>query len=515
MAMNRLLPLVLSLLSLPLYAETADTVLLHGKVYTGDPAHFAQAIAISGKRILAVGTDAEIDALSDHNTSKYDLSGAVVIPGMNDAHVQLAIGPDRQRISTTEAASFDEVRAGLEWITSESAGDVWVGGIIGPEVLRDPRMTSAFLDTITKHRRVMLETNSGHAGVWSDSALTSIHAGSMADPAGGWFGHDAQGKVDGKAYEYAHFLLKQRLADLADDEQVQTVIHDAGADALLHGVTTLQNVSLLPYARFHRATMRAGVAARLREMELVLPGEPSSAGHPTEYVVDGTPLDHTAAISGVYPGTKDENGKVNFTTDQLKAMLNATKQSVQQPLFDVAGDRAIRIVLDAIDGAAVPPATRVRLDRGDGVTGDLLARAAKAGVVIVATPARFGLRSFYPAQQNVFALKTILANKIPLAFGSEGGSSNPFVAIQNAVNNGAESLTVAQAVDALTAGGAYAEMAEKDKGTLAPGKLADLAVLTQDIFHIASSSLPETRATMTMVDGKVVSGALLPFQQRN
>src|SRR5205823_6323035 len=181
---------------------------------------------------------------------------------------------------------------------------------------------------------------------------------------------------------------------------------------------------------------------------------------------------------GIYPGSKDENGKVNFTMDQIAALLNATNQAVQQPLFDVAGDRAIRIVLDAVDAATVPPSTRVRLDRADGLTGDLLTRAAKAGVVVVATPARFDLRSLYPKEQTVFALKTILANKIPLAFGSEGGSSNPFVAIHNAVNNGTESITVAQALDAFTLGGAYAEMAEKDKGMLAAGKLADLAVLT-------------------------------------
>ena len=508
--MKRLLPLVLSLLPFSLYAESADTILLHGKVYTGDPTHFAQAIAIGGKRIMAVGTDAEIEALATHNTEKLDLNGAVVIPGLNDAHVQVTIGPEYQKIATTEGASFDEVKSALEWITSESAGDMWIGGIVGPEVLRDPRMTSAWLDKITSNRRVMLETNSGHAGVWSDSALSSIHAGNMADPAGGWFSRNAQGQLDGKAYEYAHFILKQRLADLADDERIQNAIHDAAADALIHGITTLQNVSLAPYSRFHRGAMRADVKGRLREAELVIPGAPSNAGHPTVYVIDGTPLDHTAAISGIYPGTKDENGKVNFTSDQIVAFLNATKQSAEQPLFDVAGDRAIRIVLDAVDAAAVPATTRVRIDRADGISGDLLARAAKAGVVVVATPSRFGLRPLYPQQQAVFALKTILANKIPLAFGSEGGSPNPFVAIMNAVNNGAESITVAQAVDAFTAGGAYAEMAEKDKGTLAPGKLADLAVLTQDIFHIAPSSLPETRAVMTMVNGKVASGALMP-----
>jgi predicted amidohydrolase YtcJ len=508
--MKRLVLLLLTLFPFALFAETADTVLLHGKIYTGDPTHFAQAIAISGKRVLAVGTDEEISALGDHSTTKFDLNGALVIPGLNDAHAEITPMPPRLRISTTEAATFDEVRAALEWVSSESASDTWIGGIVGPEVLRDPRMTSAWLDTITKHRRVMLETNSGHAGVWSDSALSSIRAGNASDPVGGWFSRDSQGRPDGKAYEYAHFMLKQKLADIADDDAVQGAIHDACAEALTYAVTTIQNVSLLPYSRFHRGAMRASTAMRIREMELVIPGAPSSASHPTSYVVDGTPVDRSAAISGIYPGTKDENGKVNFTSDQIVALLNATKQSAQQPLFDLAGDRAARVLLDAVDAAAVPPATRVRIERADGLAGDLVARAAKVGVVVVANPARFGLRPLYPQQQTFFALKTLLANKVPLAFGSEGSTSSPFVAIMNAANNGAESITVAQALDAYTSGGAYAENIEKEKGTLAAGKLADLAVLTQDIFHVPSSSLPDTRAVMTMIDGKVVSGALVP-----
>jgi len=505
--MKLILALLLSLFPASLFAETADTVLLHGKIYTGNPEHFAQAIAIGGKRILAVGTDAEISALADHSTTKLDLRGAVVIPGLNDAHAQITPMPPRLRIATVDTATFEDVRAALEWVTSESAADMWISGVIGGEVLRDPRVNSAWLDSFTKHRNVVLETSSGHAGIWSDSALSAIRAGGMSDPAGGWYGHDAQGRIDGRAYEYAHFLLKQKLADLTDNDDAEQAIHDGAAEALLYGVTTLQNVTIFPYSRFHRSAIRANTPVRIREMEVGIPGTPSNATHPTSYVVDGTPVERTAAISGVYPGTKDENGRLDFTSDQLAALLAATKQAAQQPLFDVAGDRAVRVLLDAAAAAAIDPATRLRIERGDGLSGDLIPRAAKAGVVVVAIPSRFSMRSLYPREQPSFQLKTLLANKVPLAFGSEG-SVNPYANIMAAVNNGAESISVAQAVDAYTSGSAYADMAEKDKGTLAVGKLADLAVLTQDIFHISSSSLPETRALMTMIDGKVVSGSL-------
>ena len=509
--MKRLLGLLLALFPFALFAETADTVLLHGKVYTGDPAHFAQAIAISGKRILAVGTDAEIGALADRSTTKLDLNGAVVIPGLNDAHSQITPMPPRMRMTTVESASFDDVKAALEWASSESPAEMWITGVINASVLRDPRMTSAFLENVTTHHRVILETSSGHASLWSDSALSAIRAGSMSDPVGGWYGHDSQGRVDGRAFEYAHYSLKQKLAYLAEDQEVQQTIQEALANDIAHGVTSIQNVTLFPYSQFHRAVNRSDVPVRVREMEMIVPGEPSKASHPISYVIDGTPLERTAAISGVYPGTKDENGRLNFTTDQIAALLNASKQSGQQPLFDVAGDRAVRILLDAAAAAAIDPAMRLRIERGDGLAGDLLARAAKAGVVVVAAPSRFEMRSMYPQQQPVFLLKTLLANKIPLALGSDG-TANPFSVIEAAVTNGAESLTVAQAVDAFTAGSAYAEMAEKEKGTLAAGKLADLAVLTQDIFHVPSSSLPETRSALTMINGKIVHGGLPPIR---
>lgn len=486
-------------------APTADTVLLHGKIYTGDPNNFAQAIAVSGKRIVAVGSDASILAMAGR-PRKYDLGGALVIPGINDAHTHLGPLPEHLVLSTSVGSTWDEVLAAISWASDESAGDVWILGEIGPHLLRDPRVTAAALDKAAHGRRIRLATPTGHAAIWSSAALDAIHAGTMGDPPGGWFERDSAGRPTGKAFEYAEYLLTQKLADTADDDAAQEAIRNYTQSALMFGITSIQNMSILPWNRFHRAVIRSGSPLRIREIEIVMPAAPAAASHPVKYILDGTPVERGAAISGLYPNS-DENGKLNFSTAQITAMLVAAKQSGQPALFHASGDRTIRVLLDAMDAAGVTRQMRVRIEHGDGLSGDLIARAIAAGAVVVQNPSHFAARPLYPAQPPFMLLKTLLAAGVSFAFGSDD-APNPFDDIRAAVTHGAEAISVAQAVDALTRGAAYAEFAENDKGTLAPGKLADLAVLSKDIFKVPPSEIPETRSVMTMIDGKIVFGTL-------
>lgn len=506
MTMRSLVATLLVCFTLSAFGETADTVLLHGKVYTGDPVKFAQAIAISGKRILAVGTDQEISALIGGGTQKFDLAGQVVIPGINDAHAELTPRPEVIHLSTTTDATWDNVKAALQWATDESSGDKWIIGTIGMQVLKDPAATSAGLNAAAKGRKIVLMTPGGHAGVWSDEALGALRAGGMSDPIGGTFGHDSSGRINGQAFEYAQFYLAQKFADLADDEAVRQALRDYAGRAVSLGVTSVQVTSVVPFSRFHRAVMRVDTPLRVREIETVVPADAIDANHPLLYVVDGTPVERGAAISGVYAGSQD-GGTLNLTATQLAAILAAAKKNNQQPLFYAAGDRAIRVLLDAIAAAGANAPARVRIEAADGLSGDLLPIAAKLGVVAVQTPKRLAMKSLYPASRTYDALKSIVAGGVPLAFGSDN-QPNPFADIAAASTAGAEGLTVAQAVDAFTRGAAYAEMAEKEKGTIAPGQLADLAVLSRDIFTGARSEIADTHATATVIDGKIVYGAL-------
>ncbi|MFC7670117.1 amidohydrolase family protein [Hymenobacter humi] len=151
---------------------------------------------------------------------------------------------------------------------------------------------------------------------------------------------------------------------------------------------------------------------------------------------------------------------------------------------------------------------RVRFEHGDGLAPDLQPRAKALGIVVVQNPSHYISamdRQHGAATQLPAGFRSLLEGGVPFALGSDG-PSNPFLNILFAatLSDPKEALTREQAVRAYTAGAAYAEFQEKEKGTLAPGKLADLAVLSQDIFTVPLPALPGTVSELTMVGGKVV-----------
>jgi predicted amidohydrolase YtcJ len=177
--------------------------------------------------------------------------------------------------------------------------------------------------------------------------------------------------------------------------------------------------------------------------------------------------------------------------------------------------------MQAAGGAQVWAKQRVRFEHGDSLTPDLLPLVKEMGVVVVQNPIHLAGANVLPEIGIVLEklkaqpLRSLLAAGIPLAFGSDG-PPNPYLNIMFASldpTRPSEAITREQAVIAYTLTSAYAEFAEKDKGSLEPGKLADLAVLSQDIFTADASELPKTESVLTMVGGKIVyDGNVLPHQ---
>jgi predicted amidohydrolase YtcJ len=154
----------------------------------------------------------------------------------------------------------------------------------------------------------------------------------------------------------------------------------------------------------------------------------------------------------------------------------------------------------------------VRIEHGDGLANDLLPLVRRLGMVVVENPTHFAFepgmleRRFGARPAGFQSLRSLIDAGIPLALASDG-PRNPFLNIMFATthpNHPAEAISREQAVTAYTRGSAYAEFAEGQKGTLGPGMLADLAVLSQDIFVVPAASLPATQAYLTMVGGKII-----------
>ena len=198
-------------------------------------------------------------------------------------------------------------------------------------------------------------------------------------------------------------------------------------------------------------------------------------------------------------------------------MLRESLQSGDQLMVHVAGDRTAETFLNAMDatgGEKVWSQRRVRLEHGDGLLPDLVPRAKLLGIIVVQNPTHFTLGELFVKRfgekraQELQPLRSLLDAGIPVAIGSDGQTIRSSTSCSPTyMRNPSEGLTREQAVIAYTLTSAYAEFSEKDKGSLEPGKLADLAVLSQDIFKVPANDLPQTASVLTMVGGKIVYDA--------
>ena len=486
-------------------AAAPSIVLINGKVFTGDAARpAAEAIAIEGNKISAVGTNAEIRALADAKTQVIDVGGRVVIPGINDAHTHPGFATQVFGIDRGMNPSWDELAPAIANAIDETPGDMWVTATIGPSILLDPAINAAALDKVASKRPVMLSAWTGHGSILNSAAMKALGIASDAtDPRGGWYGRDGSGRLDGRVFEYAEYPLHRKLADMATDEDLVESIRLLSEEALAYGVTSVQAMPSGKESRFASALTSANVPLRVRVIDFMDHGDVKTDA--VKWIIDGTPLERNAALrKGKYEG--GGQGRENFT--DIAPMVRAAADNKQQILIHAVGDRAVESALKAF--AKNPTLQRPRLEHADGLQRDLFALAKSTGAVVVQNPSHFSARPFFPADGDYQLIKSLTKAGIPLALGSDG-PMNPYLNIMFATqrrDQPAEALTVEEAVRAYTSGSAYAEMKEKQKGTIAPGMLADLAVLSQDIFKVSASALPETRSVLTMIDGKIVYSAM-------
>jgi len=231
-----------------------------------------------------------------------------------------------------------------------------------------------------------------------------------------------------------------------------------------------------------------------------------------KWILDGTPIERGAALRDDYADRPGWYGKLNFPERDIAAMLKESLELQQQLLLHAVGDKTADVVFDAmeiVNGGNVDwKSKRLRIEHGEGVIADLIPRARALGVVVVQNPSHFTFVELFRQRWHspMGPLRSLIEADIPVALGSDG-PMNPFLNIMFAITdptNPPEAITREQAVRAYTSGSAFAEFAEQDKGTIAAGKLADIAVLSQDPFSVAVPDLPRTRSVLTIVGGKVV-----------
>jgi len=516
----------------------ADLILVNGKVFTADPSQpHAEAIAIGGERILAVGSSEEIAALARANARRIDLQGHVAIPGINDAHYHFPSAPlgGHYLSFQSEEPSWQETQDALAEAASQVPAGTWIFGYVGGTVLGEPEAHRFALDRLAPDHPVYLLRGGLVGGIVNTKAMHALEiAEEEPDPMGGRYQRvTGLGRISGKSFGYATYGLYVRLASRVPDADLMQGMQALADEAVRYGLTSMQVMAMLPVERYVKLLQGAHVPIRVhvirfplttadgrdlaegRGLPLHPSGQPLLTVRGTKWIADGTPAEWDAALRGTYRDRPGWSGWLRFSETEIASMVHESLQWDDQLLFHSCGDKPVEVLLDAMekiqDVAWVEK--RVRIEHGSGLVSDLVPRARRLGVVVVQTPLLLAwvdlVRKRYGPDTPFLPLRSLLEAGIPLAIGSDC-LLNPYLNIMFAALHPArpaEALTREQAVEAYTRGSAFAEFEEGEKGIIAVGKLADIAVLSQDIFTVPIDTLPATESILTLVGGKIVYDA--------
>jgi predicted amidohydrolase YtcJ len=513
------------LLACPLQA--AELLLVNGRIWTGDTERpEASAMAVRDGRVVAVGDDGVVATTVSRDATRIDLGGRRVVPGINDAHVHLGASPPSTRLDVPGMEpGGDEVEAALRALPVNGAG--WITAEIGTRVWLDPDWHRQRLDTLQPTRPVMLRMFTGHGVILNTAAQRALDIDPEETIPGGWFGRDATGAFNGRLYEYAQWRTDARQPPLPDEAEI-AALRGFSDETVQLGITSLQAMVWLPLDRAHALWQQSGARQRLRLIRFPLLDDPGTALqapdaldhdplariHGTKWIIDGTAVDQTAPLRQPYAVTGDA-ARLNFDRATIVTLLREILARDDQPLLHVFGDATADAVLDAME--AIAPAQtwrqrRVRFEHGDGLTPDLLQRAAGFGIVVVQNPTHLAVPEAHPftalvRERGFQPLSDIERAGLTLALGSDG-PANPWLNLMLATaptSRPDQALTREQALRAYTSGSAFAEFTEHEKGKLVAGHVADFAVLSQDVLdpQLPAQALPATRSLLTVVDGEI------------
>jgi predicted amidohydrolase YtcJ len=543
-------PLVVFLLSAcsvsPNPTSTAPTlVVVNGRVWTGDAQRpWADAIAVTGERITAVGSSAEIRKLAKQETRVVDAAGGLVAPGFIDSHVHFIEGGfGLTSVQLRDASSKEEFirrirvhAAGLPagaWLLEGN----WDHQNWGGEL---PRRD--WIDSVTPNTPVFIQRLDGHMALANSAALRAAKVGSdTKDVAGGEIVR-ANGEPTGILKDNAMSLVGGAIPDpLASQE-------DAALDAAMthvaeRGVTSVHNMGtwrhVAIFERAHKAQrLRTRIYAAVPLATWAqLRDRVTAAGRGDHWFhigglkgfVDGSLGSHTALMLEPFSDTPNDKGLFVTPPESLYAWTKAADLAGLHVIIHAIGDRANRELLDIYERVArenPPRATRrFRIEHAQHLAPAEIPRFGALGVIPSMQPyhaiddGRWADRFLGPERvKGTYAFRSLLDTGAKLTFGSDWfvAPPTPLEGIYAAVTRRtlddkrpggwvpAQKITVEEALRAYTAGGAYAEFMEQEKGLLARGMLADIVVIDRDLTSIPPETIRDARVMLTVVGGRVV-----------
>jgi hypothetical protein len=542
----------------------ADLILLHGRIWTGEPSAsrgkapaYAHALAMFQGRILAVGDDQQIRAYAGPGAETVDLQGRLVVPGFIDSHVHfLEGGFQLLAIDLKNVRSEEEfTRRIAEKVQTLPPGRWLLGGNWDEEAWSSGRLPTRWqIDSVTPDNPVLISRYDGHSALANSRALQMADVTrATPDPPGGVIVRDPKtGEPTGVVKETAVDLVA-RFVPRPNDAEMEEALRAALKEAARVGVTSVQNITVdadSPNGSFtgeirllRRAEQEGWLTCRMYEIvparhwqKLAEAGVSHASG--SEFLklgaikafADGSLGSRTAWMFEPYD---DDPGNRGLPTDLLNppakmdALARGAAEAQIQLVVHAIGDRAISEMLDIYSrlGGGDPGRLRVRIEHAQHVRPADFARFGKLGVVASMQPyhciddGRWAEKRIgHERARSSYAWRSMLEAGVPLAFGTDWPVAplNPLLGIYAAVTRATlddahpggwipeQRLTLEEALRAYTQGAAYAAFEEKEKGTIAPGKLADVVVLSDNLFTLPPEKIQEARVVLTVVGGKVV-----------
>lgn len=529
-----------------------DLIIVNGKVFTGGDSG-AEAVAVQGNKVLRVGTNREIQRLARAQTTVIDARGGSVLPGFNDAHVHLLSGGlALDQMNLNEARTLEEVRETIRAWVEANPGHDWIRGR-GWQYAPFPGglPTRQFLDQLVPDRPAYLVASDGHTA-WANTA--ALEAAGITrrtpDPQNGIIVRDARGEPTGVLKEAAMALMSPALPAPSREEQL-SALRAAIVEANRAGITSVQDASgtVEDLSLYEELRKRGALTVRVYQALSVEPSatpaeldaldrlrarfedDPLLKTGAASIVTDGIVETRTAAMLEPYAGTTGR-GQLRVTPRELTRLVTELDRRGWQVLIHAVGDAAIREALDAYAAVqqanpAPPESRRHRVEHVEVPSPEDLPRFAKLGVVASLQPAHATppdpgdpwASNLGPARASRGWMSgSLRRNGASLAFGSDWPAAplDPIAGVFTAVNRTTpegepdggwlpeERVSLAEAIRAFTSGAAWASFDEQRKGTLERDMLADIVILSADIFALPPERLLEAEVVTTIVDGRVV-----------
>ncbi len=537
--------------------EPADIIISGARVYTVNPVQpWAEAVAIKGEQIVFVGSNRQVKKYAGPQTRIIQAQGRLLLPGFQDSHVHFVSGSlNLNRVDLAGARNVEEIQDRIRKFVAEHPELFWIQGRGWMYSAFPGDMPhKKFLDEVVPDRPAIMRCADGHTS-WVNSKALELAGISKKtpDPADGKIVRDEKGEPTGALLEGASSLVSRLIPPPTREEKLEalrlgmkeaarwgvTCVHGLGGEfedlelfdeLRAEGSQTVRLVITMWVSEPgpQEKDFKAYEAARAKYNDRWL------AVRGVKLMLDGVIDSGTAAMIEPYEGKNGDRGQLFWKPeDYIKAVMEFSRRGIQVSTHSI-GDRAIRLTLDAYEKALKEsghPELRHKIEHVECVAPEDLPRFGHLGIIASFQPLHADPDPVWMSawiknvgterEQRAFPWKSVLKAGGRLVFGSDWPvvTLNPWPGLQMAVTREdgegkpeggwipGEKLTLEEAIRAYTIDGAYALDEENIRGSVEPGKLADLILLSQNIFEIPVNQIRHTYSVLTVVGGRIVHQA--------